>query len=108
MSACASHRRTTVSVRSRSRHTSPTDLPLVRTNSTVCALNSGVNERLRRAVIMDILPGFSPTHTECPPKRGKPKKQKDVLQSFEFVRPSPAVRQGTLMGDQVQAAAAEG
>jgi hypothetical protein len=32
-----------------------------------------VNERLRRAVIIDILPGLSLSHQECPPKRGKPK-----------------------------------
>jgi hypothetical protein len=38
----------------------------------VCAFNSGVKERLVRAVIMDILPGLSPTHQECPPKWGKP------------------------------------
>src|SRR5437762_8217670 len=49
-----------------------TDLPLVRSRSTVCALNSSVKERLRRAVIMDILHGLNPTHQECPPERRTP------------------------------------
>lgn len=62
------------------KRTSATDLPLVRSRSTVWALNSGVNERLRRDVIMDILHGLSPTHQECPPKRGNP-----TVQVFKFI-----------------------
>jgi hypothetical protein len=54
-------------------------LPLVRTNSTVRALNSGVNVRLRRAVIMDILLGLSPIHQECPPERVNPMSKKLLL-----------------------------
>jgi hypothetical protein len=35
-------------------------------------LNSGVNERLGRDVIIDILHGLSPTHPECPPNWVRP------------------------------------
>jgi hypothetical protein len=59
-----------------------TDLWLVRTSSTVCALNSGVKERLERAVIMDILPALSPTHQECPPNRVKTSNRYTVDQAL--------------------------
>jgi len=60
-------------VEPRSRHTSAADLPLVRTRSTFSAFNSGVNERLRRAVSMNVLHGLSPTHPECPSNLGTPR-----------------------------------
>src|SRR5712691_10667539 len=66
-SACFTHARTAVSVRSRSRATLDTVLPGWRTSSTTSALNALVNDRRRRAffepivsIMMDILSGAKP------------------------------------------------
>ena len=65
MSACFTHPRTAVSVRSRSRDTLATVFPGWRTSSTTSALNSLVNDRRRRCCrpivsIVDILSGAPP------------------------------------------------
>src|SRR5205814_6933183 len=69
-SAWATQRRTAVSVRSRSWHTSGMLLPAPRTSATVSALNCSLNDRLGR-LPTGHLQGLSP-YLRCPPQRVKP------------------------------------